>query len=160
MKEKTRVYLTAYITLKLLHQTHNLQIHSPLNTSRTAGRSLENSALMRFMGSLAMCHFTTEFQKLSSRNTHARTHTRAHTHTHTHTHTEKYVLIAKYSTRQAINVYRNIEARSYRCCGGKAMSVTYSVCMFVALVIQRAMLMRLIVICALPDCTIFFHITS
>ena len=39
-------------------------------------------------------------------------------------------------------------------------SNTYSVCVFVALGIQHAMRMRRIVICALPQSTIFFHIIS
>ena len=38
---------------------------------------------------------------------------------------------------------RNMEARSYNhCCSGKAISITYSECVFVALFIQHAMRMR------------------
>jgi hypothetical protein len=49
----------------------------------------------------------------------------------------------------------NIEARSCNhCCSGKAISVTYSECVFVALDIQR------IAICRLPRSTTFFHIIS
>jgi len=40
------------------------------------------------------------------------------------------------------------------------LSITYSVCLFVALVIQHAMHMRHTVICDLSDCTIFCHIIS
>jgi len=37
-------------------------------------------------------------------------------------------------TRRAMLVLRNIEARSYNhCCRGKALSITYSECVFVAL---------------------------
>jgi hypothetical protein len=43
---------------------------------------------------------------------------------------------------------------------GKTISITYSECVLVALVIQHAMRMRLIVICGLPRSIIFFHIIS
>ena len=55
----------------------------------------------------------------------------------------------------------NIEARPCNnCCSGKAINITYSECVFVALVIQHAMRMRHIVICGLPGCAIFFHFIS
>jgi hypothetical protein len=41
---------------------------------------------------------------------------------------------------------------------GKAISITYSECEFVALGNQHAMCMRYIVICDLSGCTIFFYI--
>ena len=58
-------------------------------------------------------------------------------------------------------VYRNIEARSCNhCCGGKAISITYCECVFVALSIQHAMRMRHVSICGLSGSTIFFHINK
>jgi hypothetical protein len=44
------------------------------------------------------------------------------------------------------------------CCSGKAISIKYSECVFVALVIQHAKRMRHIIICGLS--TIRFHIIS
>jgi hypothetical protein len=62
-------------------------------------------------------------------------------------------------TRQAIYVLRNIEVRSCNhCCCGKAISITYSKCVFVLLGIQHAMRMRHTVICGLPGSTKFFHL--
>jgi len=46
------------------------------------------------------------------------------------------------------------------CCSGKAISITYSECGFVALVIQHAKRMHPIVICGLSGSTIFLHIIS
>jgi hypothetical protein len=51
-----------------------------------------------------------------------------------------------------MNVWRNTEARSRNhCCRGKAISITCSECVFVALVIQHSMRMCRIVICGPPD---------
>ena len=50
--------------------------------------------------------------------------------------------------------------RSTIFCSEKAISITYSECVFVALVTQYAMRMQNIVICGLPGCEIFFHIIS
>jgi hypothetical protein len=58
-------------------------------------------------------------------------------------------------------VQRNIEARSRNhCYCGKAISITYYECVFVALGIQHAQRMHHIAICSLPRSTIFFHIIS
>ena len=60
-------------------------------------------------------------------------------------------------TRQAMNEWRNIEAHSYNnYCSAKAIRVTYSECVFVALGNQHAMRVRYIVICSLSGSTIFF----
>ena len=58
-------------------------------------------------------------------------------------------------------VQRKSEAHLHnQCCCGKAISVTYSDSVSVALGIQRAMCLLLIVICGLSGSTTFFHITS
>ena len=54
-------------------------------------------------------------------------------------------------------VQRNIEARSRNhFCSGKATGITYSECVFVALVTQHAKHMRHIVICGTSGSTMFF----
>jgi len=56
---------------------------------------------------------------------------------------------------------RNIEARSRNhCCRGKAVSITYSWCLFVDLGTEHATRMHHIVICGLSGSTAFFHIIS
>ena len=63
------------------------------------------------------------------------------------------------SIRQARRVSLNIEATSCDpCCRGKAISITHSECVFVALVIQHAMRMRRVWL-ARPH-NIFFHFIS
>jgi hypothetical protein len=55
-----------------------------------------------------------------------------------------------YLTRQATCVQRNNEKRLFKyCCSGKAMSITYCECVFVALGFQHEMRMRHVVVCAL-----------
>ena len=64
-------------------------------------------------------------------------------------------------TRGTINVWRNNEARSRNhCCRGKAISITYSDCVFLALGIYHAMSMRRVNIdCLRPLrlCSIFLY---
>ena len=57
-----------------------------------------------------------------------------------------------------MQVQRNIRARSCNhCCSGKAISMTYSECVFVALGVQNAMRMRQIILSsvACPDLQYF-----
>jgi len=56
-------------------------------------------------------------------------------------------------------IERNIEAR-WRNHFGKALSFTYSHCVFVALGIQYAMRRRGTVNCGLSGCTVFLYINS
>jgi len=59
-------------------------------------------------------------------------------------------------TRQTLYVQRNIKGRSYNhCCSGKAVTITYSECVFVTLVIQHATRMRRTVTCGLCGSTIY-----
>jgi hypothetical protein len=54
-------------------------------------------------------------------------------------------------------ISRNFEARSCNHCSGRKLtSITYYERVSVALVIQHVMRMRHIIICGLPDSTIFF----
>jgi len=56
---------------------------------------------------------------------------------------------------------RNIAARwRNNCCNGKSIGITYSECMFVALVIQHANSMCHLFICGLSGCTIFIHMSQ
>jgi len=58
-------------------------------------------------------------------------------------------------------VHRDNEASSYNLfCSGKAISITYSEWVLVALGIQHAMRVRHVVLFGLSGCTIFSHINS
>ena len=60
-----------------------------------------------------------------------------------------------------MKVQRNNEVRSCKNCRSrKAISITYSKCVFVALAIQHAMRMRHILSCDLSGRTIVFHVIS
>jgi hypothetical protein len=63
--------------------------------------------------------------------------------------------------RQIMYLYCRIEARWFNhCCNGKAKSIIYSECAFVALVIQPAMHMRHTVICACPAVQKFYTLSQ
>ena len=56
--------------------------------------------------------------------------------------------------------HKDVALSSNRCCSGKAMTITYCECVFVALGIQHAMRIRHIVICgltALQSCSTLCH---
>jgi len=58
-------------------------------------------------------------------------------------------------------VKHTTEARSYiKFCSGKAIIITDSECVFVALGIQYAMCMRHIVVCGMYGPTVYFHVIS
>jgi len=64
-------------------------------------------------------------------------------------------------TTHVMYVSGYIEARSCNHCWcGRGISITYSDCVSVALVIQHIMRMHHAVICGLPPSTKFFHIIS
>jgi len=64
-------------------------------------------------------------------------------------------------TRQAMYVQGNTDVRACNhYCSGKAISIKYYGCVFVALGIQYVMRMRHIVICSLPGSTVFSHLIS
>jgi len=52
------------------------------------------------------------------------------------------------------------EIATENCCSGRAISITYSECVSLALGIQNAIGMRHIITCGLPVCTIFFFTLS
>jgi hypothetical protein len=61
-------------------------------------------------------------------------------------------------TRQAMYVKHNHKVCLFNhCCKGRVVSITYSECMSVALIIQHAMCTHCNVIGGLPSCTEFFH---
>ena len=66
-------------------------------------------------------------------------------------------LLCLNKTDRQCTYQRNNEVRPCNiCCSGRAMSITSSQCVFVALSIQHVMRARCIVTCGLPGCTIFW----
>ena len=60
---------------------------------------------------------------------------------------KKSIFLSAFLTIQAMYVQRNNEVRLLNhCCHGKAISITYAGCVFVALVIQHAMRMRHVIL--------------
>ena len=58
-------------------------------------------------------------------------------------------------------VQRNVQARwCNRCCSGKAIIITYTECVSVALGIRHAIRMRAIVICGMYRCTVYFTLSQ
>ena len=74
---------------------------------------------------------------------------------------QRFLRHGKKITQRQCTYKRNFEACSRNhCCRGKAISISYSQCVFAALGTQHGMCMRNIVICGLSDSTKLFHITS
>ena len=74
-----------------------------------------------------------------------------------------YTTLSLYLTGQAMYVERSIEARSRnRCCRAKAISMTYSACAFVALLIQNAMRMCHIILSSVASLALphFFTLSN
>jgi len=72
----------------------------------------------------------------------------------------KLISVSSEEDRQCMYT-RKIHARSWNnCCSGKAISITYSEHVYVALVNQHAKRMRLILLSSVCFFTIFFHIIS
>ena len=69
------------------------------------------------------------------------------------------IKIVKYCKRWP-NHIRQTERADNHCCSRKAVSITYSECVFLALGMHHAMRMRHIDMCGPYGCTIFFHIIS
>ena len=122
---------------------------------------------------------TTHTHTTHTHHTHTHhTHTHAHTHTYTHTHHTHTTAVPFHNNKPHFikntnskrkqdstpTLQRNIEACSCNhFCSRKAIIITYSECVFVALVTPHAKHTRHIVICGTSGSTIFFfflHIIS
>ena len=69
-------------------------------------------------------------------------------------------MASRYFTGQAMHVWRNIEALSRNhCCFGKAVSITYSECVCIALVIQHPKRMRRIVLSSVARQAVRYYFT-
>ena len=70
-------------------------------------------------------------------------------------------ILSQNKIADVVYVWRNIEARSCNhSCRKEAIRITYTECVFIALVTQHALCLHHIVMCALSRCTILFHIIS
>ena len=85
---------------------------------------------------------------------------RRHTKNEKAAHSKSHLTLLLQLTRQTMYVQRNTEARwRNRCCIGKAISIAYSECVFVALFIQHAMRMRPVILSSV-ECPALLYLST